>query len=89
MPAHAGGPTRTEGAWSVVGDACEHDTGRSAGDVDEEWIGPAAAGVGEVLVSSIVRDLVAGSGIDFESRGEHELKGVRGPTSLYTAVSAT
>ena len=31
---------------------------------------------GEVLVSSTVRDLVAGSGISFEDRGEHELKGV-------------
>jgi class 3 adenylate cyclase len=31
---------------------------------------------GEVLVSSTVKDLVVGSGIDFEDRGEHELKGV-------------
>jgi class 3 adenylate cyclase len=31
---------------------------------------------GEVLVSAIVRDLVSGSGIGFEDRGEHELKGV-------------
>ena len=31
---------------------------------------------GEVLVSSTVKDLVAGSGIEFEDRGEHELKGV-------------
>ncbi len=36
----------------------------------------ALAGPGEVLVSSTVKDLVAGSGIDFEDRGEHELKGV-------------
>jgi class 3 adenylate cyclase len=49
----------------------------------------AAAGAGEVLVSSTVRDLVAGSGIEFESRGEHDLKGVPGTMSLYTAVSAT
>lgn len=34
------------------------------------------AGPGEVLVSSTVRDLVAGSGIRFSSRGQHELKGV-------------
>jgi class 3 adenylate cyclase len=33
------------------------------------------AGAGEVLVSSTVKDLVAGSGIEFEDRGEHELKG--------------
>ena len=31
---------------------------------------------GEVLVSSTVRDLVAGSGFDFVDRGLHELKGV-------------
>ena len=36
----------------------------------------AAASPGEVLVSSTVRDLVGGSGIGFEDRGEHELKGV-------------
>jgi class 3 adenylate cyclase len=29
-----------------------------------------------VLVSQTVRDLVAGSGIEFDDRGEHELKGV-------------
>jgi class 3 adenylate cyclase/pimeloyl-ACP methyl ester carboxylesterase len=34
------------------------------------------AGPGEVLVSSTVKDLVAGSGIDFVDRGDHELKGV-------------
>jgi class 3 adenylate cyclase len=34
------------------------------------------AGEGEVLVSSTVKDLVAGSGLRFEDRGEHQLKGV-------------
>ena len=34
------------------------------------------AGPGEVLVSSTVKDLVAGSGLRFEDRGEHQLKGV-------------
>lgn len=38
----------------------------------------ALAGPGEVLVSNTVRDLVAGSGIDFEDRGSHTLKGVPG-----------
>jgi class 3 adenylate cyclase len=38
----------------------------------------AMAGPGEVLVSRTVADLVAGSGIEFEDRGEHELKGVPG-----------
>jgi class 3 adenylate cyclase len=36
----------------------------------------AAAGAGEVLVSQTVRDLVAGSDIEFEDRGLHELKGL-------------
>jgi class 3 adenylate cyclase len=36
----------------------------------------ALAGTGEVLVSSTVKDLVAGSGITFSERGEHELKGI-------------
>jgi class 3 adenylate cyclase len=45
------------------------------------------AGPGEVLVSSTVKDLVAGSGIEFEDRGEHELKGV-GAWRLYSVVDA-
>jgi class 3 adenylate cyclase len=36
----------------------------------------ALAGTSEVLVSSTVKDLVAGSGIGFAERGEHELKGI-------------
>src|SRR5207248_4662731 len=36
----------------------------------------AQAGAGEVLVSTTVRDLVAGSGLDFDDRGVVELKGV-------------
>jgi class 3 adenylate cyclase len=43
----------------------------------------ALAGPGEVLVSRTVVDLVAGSGIDFEDRGEHELKGVPGSWKLF------
>ena len=38
---------------------------------------------GEVLVSSTVKDLVAGSGIAFEDRGRHELKGIAGEWRLY------
>ncbi len=37
----------------------------------------------EVLVSRTVTDLVAGSGIEFEDRGEHELKGVPGSWTLF------
>jgi class 3 adenylate cyclase len=43
----------------------------------------AEAGPGEVLVSSTVRDLVAGSGLEFEDRGTTELKGVPGEWRLY------
>jgi pimeloyl-ACP methyl ester carboxylesterase len=46
-----------------------------------------AARAGEVLVSQTVKDLVAGSGISFEDRGEHELKGV-GAWRLYSVVDA-
>ncbi len=45
-----------------------------------------AAGPGEVFVSSTVRDLVSGSGITFEERGEHELKGVPGEWRLYAVA---
>jgi class 3 adenylate cyclase len=48
----------------------------------------AAARSGEVLVSSTVKDLVAGSGIEFEERGEHELKGVPGTWRLYAVRDA-
>ncbi len=48
----------------------------------------AAAGPGEVLVSGTVKDLVAGSEIEFEDRGVHELKGVPGEWRLYSVVDA-
>ena len=47
----------------------------------------AQAGAGEVLVSSTVKDLVVGSGLNFEDRGARELKGVPGTWNLY-AVGA-
>jgi len=37
----------------------------------------------EVLVSGTVKDLVVGSGIEFQDRGEHELKGVPGTWNLF------
>jgi class 3 adenylate cyclase/alpha-beta hydrolase superfamily lysophospholipase len=43
---------------------------------------------GTVLASSTVKDLVVGSGIAFEDRGEHELKGVPGAWKLHAVVSA-
>jgi class 3 adenylate cyclase len=48
----------------------------------------ALAGPAEVVVSRTVTDLVAGSGIGFEDRGEHELKGVPGIWRLF-AVAGT
>jgi class 3 adenylate cyclase len=47
----------------------------------------ASAGPGEVLVSGTVKDLVVGSGIEFEDRGERELRGVPGSWHLW-AVAA-
>ena len=47
----------------------------------------AMAGPREVLVSSTVKDLVAGSGIAFEDRGEHSLKGIPGTWRIYLAAS--
>jgi class 3 adenylate cyclase/pimeloyl-ACP methyl ester carboxylesterase len=44
------------------------------------------AGAGEVLVSRTVTDLVTGSGIQFDDRGEHELKGVPGSWKLFSVV---
>ena len=46
----------------------------------------AQAGAGEVLVSSTVKDLVAGSGLRFEDRGVHAFKGVPGEWRLYAVV---
>ena len=46
----------------------------------------ALAEPGEVLVSHTVKDLVAGSGIRFESRGTHTLKGVPGEWPLFAAI---
>jgi pimeloyl-ACP methyl ester carboxylesterase len=41
---------------------------------------------GEVLVSSTTRDLVAGSGLEFEDRGEHQLKGIEGLRRVFAAT---
>ena len=46
----------------------------------------ALAGPNDVLVSSTLRDLVIGSGLDFEERGAHTLKGVPGEWRLFVVV---
>ena len=47
----------------------------------------AAAQPAEIVVSSTVKDLVAGSGIEFEDRGERELKGVPGHWRLFAVTN--
>ena len=46
----------------------------------------ALGSAGDVLVSSTTHDLVAGSGLEFEDRGEHVLKGVEGPRRVYAVA---
>ena len=69
---HAGEVEVLEG---TVGGIAVHTAARVA----------AQAGPGEVLVSSALRDIVAGSGWSFEDRGPHVLKGVPGEWRLYAA----
>ena len=45
------------------------------------------AGAGEVLVSRTVTDLAAGSGLQFEDRGERDLRGVPGKWALFAVRS--
>jgi class 3 adenylate cyclase len=47
----------------------------------------ALAGANDVLVSSTLRDLVIGSGLEFEYRGAHQLKGVPGEWHLFVVAS--
>jgi class 3 adenylate cyclase len=47
----------------------------------------ALAGANDVLVSSTLRDLVIGSGLEFEERGSYELKGVPGEWRLFAVTS--
>ncbi len=68
---------------------CELAAGKVAGIAVHTGARVAAlAGPGEVLVSSTVKDLVAGSGIEFDERGEHKLKGVPGEWRLYAVRAA-
>jgi class 3 adenylate cyclase len=65
--------------------------------IDRKWGGLAVsigsricglAGPSEILASRTVKDLVAGSGIEFDDRGDHVLKGVPGEWRLFTAQMA-
>jgi pimeloyl-ACP methyl ester carboxylesterase len=67
---------------------CELVDGKVAGIAVHTGARVAAlAGPGEVIVSSTVKDLVAGSGITFADRGTHELKGVPGEWRLFAVAS--
>ncbi len=48
----------------------------------------ALAGPNDVVVSSTLRDLVIGSGLEFDDRGAHQLKGVPGDWRLFAVASA-
>jgi len=68
---------------------CEESGGKLVGIAVH--IGSRVLGIaepGEVLVSSTVMDLVTGSGIEFDDRGEHMLKGIAGPWRLYSVRAA-
>jgi class 3 adenylate cyclase len=64
----------------------DHDIGGMAVNIGARIA--ALAGGGEVLVSSTVRDLIVGSGIEFAERGSQELKGVPGEWRIYRVVDA-
>jgi class 3 adenylate cyclase/pimeloyl-ACP methyl ester carboxylesterase len=67
---------------------CELHEGKVAGIVVSAGARVAAlAQPREVLATSTVKDLVAGSGIEFDDRGEHELRGV-GAWRLYSVLDA-
>jgi class 3 adenylate cyclase len=66
---------------------CELHDGKPSGiavNIGARTAGEASAG--EVLTTSTVRDLVAGTGLAFEDRGERELKGVPGAFRLYSVL---
>ena len=63
---------------------CEREAGKLTGIAVHTGARIAAlAEPGEVLVSRTVKDLVAGSGLEFHDRGEHKLKGIPGEWTLY------
>ena len=69
---------------------CEMADGKVAGIAVHTGARVAAqAGTDEVLVSNTVKDLVAGSGIEFMDRGAHELKGIPGEWRLFAVDQRT
>jgi class 3 adenylate cyclase len=47
----------------------------------------ALAGAGEIYVSRTVVDLVTGSGLEFEDRGSHALKGIPGEWQIFSLAA--
>jgi class 3 adenylate cyclase len=62
------------------------DVGGIAVHIGSRVLGTAEPG--DVIASSTVRDLVAGSGITFDDRGEHSLRGVPEPWRLFAVTDA-
>ncbi|MEE4275731.1 MAG: adenylate/guanylate cyclase domain-containing protein, partial [Thermoleophilia bacterium] len=76
------------GEIELMGDGADGGQGADVGGIAVH-IGArvaALAGPSEVLVSSTVKDLVAGSGLVFEDRGEHALKGMPEKWRLYAVA---
>ena len=81
-------PPSARSAWRSGAGVHTGEVERSDGDVQglAVHIGArvsALAGAGEVFVSSTVKELVVGSGLEFLDRGEHDLKGVPGVWHVY------
>jgi class 3 adenylate cyclase len=68
------------GECELVGD----DVGGMAVHIGARVLG--SAGAGEILVSSTVKELVVGSGITFDARGSHALKGAPGEWALFAVA---
>jgi class 3 adenylate cyclase len=75
-------------AWLHTGECevCGDDIGGIAVHIGARV--SALAGPNDVLVSSTLRDLVIGSGLQFAERGAHQLKGVPGEWRLLAVASA-
>ena len=79
------GITIRAGLHAGEAEAAEHKIGGIAVHIASRVM--SAAKPGEVLVSSTLRDVVAGSGLQFIDRGMRELKGVPGEWHLWAALS--
>jgi class 3 adenylate cyclase len=66
-----------------IGEVVVDSTGARGMAVHEVARIAAVAEPGEILVSEATRMLVAGAAVNFEERGEHELKGLDGRRRLY------